>query len=134
MIVDILQITAGLGVLYFGGEWLVRGACLLAQRLGVSPLVIGVTIVAAGTSMPELVVSLHAATVGENDISLGNVIGSNVCNIGLILGVAALLKPIDSSPAMSRAARALPAALKVTSACVSVPPGLVTTIRFASAS
>lgn len=102
MIVDILQITAGLGVLYFGGEWLVRGACLLAQRLGVSPLVVGVTIVAAGTSMPELVVSLHAAIVGENDISLGNVIGSNICNIGLILGLAALLKPIDSSPAMTR--------------------------------
>jgi cation:H+ antiporter len=102
MIVDILQILAGLGILYFGGEWLVRGACLLAQRLGVSPLVIGVTIVAAGTSMPELVVSLHAAIQGENDISLGNIVGSNICNIGLILGIAALLKPMDSAPVMTR--------------------------------
>ncbi len=101
LLVDVLQILAGLGILYFGGEWLVRGACLLAEKAGVSPLVIGVTIVAAGTSTPELVVSLHAAVVGENDISLGNVVGSNICNIALILGLAAMLAPTRSLPTMT---------------------------------
>jgi cation:H+ antiporter len=102
MITDILLILISLGILYFGADWLVRGACLLASRLGVSPLVMGVTIVAAGTSMPEMVVSVHAAILGENDISLGNIVGSNICNIGLILGIAALLKPIDSASVMAR--------------------------------
>lgn len=102
MITDILQILLSLGILYFGADWLVSGACLLASRLGVSPLVMGVTIVAAGTSMPELVVSVHAAILGNNDISLGNVVGSNICNIGLILGIAALLRPIDSASVMAR--------------------------------
>jgi len=102
MITDILLILISLGILYFGADWLVRGACLLASRLGVSPLVMGVTIVAAGTSMPEMVVSVHAAILAENDISLGNIVGSNICNIGLILGIATLLKPIDSASVMAR--------------------------------
>lgn len=102
VLLDVLEILAGLGILYFGGEWLVRGAILLAQRLGVSPLVIGVTIVAAGTSMPEMVVSVHAAAIGENDISLGNIVGSNICNIALILGLASILRPIHSAPTMTR--------------------------------
>ena len=102
MLIEILQLLGGLLLLYFGGEWLVRGATLLATRFGVSPLAIGCTIVAAGTSAPELVVSLHAALVGQNDISLGNVVGSNICNIGLILGIAAMLRPMGSSPPMTR--------------------------------
>lgn len=84
--------VAGLFLLYFGGEGLVRGACALARRLRVSPLVIGLTVVAFGTSAPELVVSLDAAIGGANDIAIGNVVGSNIANLALILGVAALLK------------------------------------------
>ncbi len=82
----------GLGgvLLNYGAEWLVRGASSFAQRMGVSSLVIGLTIVAFGTSMPELVTSL----IGGSTIAAGNVIGSNLCNIGLILGVTALIMPL----------------------------------------
>jgi cation:H+ antiporter len=83
----------GLAMLYFGGEFLVRGASALALRLGVSALAIGLTVVAFGTSAPELVVSLNAALSGANDISVGNVVGSNIANIALILGVSSLLRP-----------------------------------------
>ncbi|MDZ7749670.1 MAG: calcium/sodium antiporter [Halofilum sp. (in: g-proteobacteria)] len=85
--------AAGLALLYFGGEGLVRGASGLAARLGVSPLAIGLTAVAFGTSAPELVVSLDAALGGANDIAVGNVVGSNIANIALILGLAVLLAP-----------------------------------------
>jgi cation:H+ antiporter len=101
LLIEALLAAAGLCILYFGGEWLVRGAILLARRLGVSPLVIGVTIVAAGTSMPEMVVSVHAAVIGANDISLGNIVGSNICNIALILGLAAILRPLGTSGTMT---------------------------------
>jgi cation:H+ antiporter len=80
-------------MLYIGGESLVRGASTLASRLGVSSLAIGLTVVAFGTSAPELVVSLDAALSGANDISVGNVVGSNIANVALILGLAALLRP-----------------------------------------
>lgn len=89
----VLMLLAGLVLLYVGGESLVKGACTLAGRLGVSSLAIGLTVVAFGTSMPELVVSVDAAVSGANDISLGNVVGSNIANITLILGVAALIAP-----------------------------------------
>lgn len=83
----------GLVLLFFGGEWLIRGASALASRLGVSSLAIGLTVVAFGTSAPELVVSVDAALSGANDLSVGNVVGSNIANIALILGLAALLRP-----------------------------------------
>jgi cation:H+ antiporter len=85
--------AAGLALLYGGGEGLVRGAGSLAARLRVSPLVIGLTVVAFGTSAPELAVSLEASLSGVDDIALGNVIGSNIANLGLILGVTALVRP-----------------------------------------
>ena len=88
------QATAGLALLYFGGEWLIRGASALAFRLGVPAMAIGLTVVALGTSMPELVVSLDAALSGANDVAVGNVVGSNIANIALILGAAAMLRPI----------------------------------------
>lgn len=88
-----LQALAGLAALLLGGESLVRGASALARRLGVSPLAIGLTVVAFGTSAPELVVSLDAALSGANDISVGNVVGSNVANVGLILGLSVLIRP-----------------------------------------
>jgi len=83
----------GLFMLYAGGEALVRGASSLAARMRVSPLVIGLTVVAFGTSAPELAVSLEASLGGSPDIALGNVVGSNIANIGLILGMTALLRP-----------------------------------------
>jgi cation:H+ antiporter len=90
----ILILVLGLVLLYFGAEGLVRGSSSLALRLGVGPLLVGLTVVAFGTSTPELVVSLMAAYLGQGDISVGNVVGSNICNIGLILGFCALIIPI----------------------------------------
>lgn len=89
-----LLIGAGLVLLVAGGEGLVRGATTLAAAARLSPAVIGLTVVAAGTSMPELVVSLRSALAGSPDIALGNVVGSNIFNIGAILGLAALLSPL----------------------------------------
>ena len=94
MITTLLILTVGLVLLYFGAEGLVRGSSSLALRLGVGPLLVGLTVVAFGTSTPELVVSLKAAYLGQGDISVGNVVGSNICNIGLILGFSALIIPI----------------------------------------
>jgi cation:H+ antiporter len=94
MFLDVIWIAVGLAGLFFGGNWLVKGAARLAQTLGVSPIVIGLTIVAYGTSTPELLVSLQAALTGNADISMGNVVGSNIANIGLILGASALIFPM----------------------------------------
>jgi len=91
---EILSLLIGIALLYLGGDALVRGAASLAYRLGMSPLVVGLTVVAFGTSAPELVVSVSSAIEGQGDIAVGNVIGSNICNVGLILGVAALLTPM----------------------------------------
>ena len=85
---------AGLVLLVVGAEWLVRGAARLAAAVGVSPLVIGLTIVAFGTSAPELAVSIRAALVGEADIAFGNVVGSNIFNILVILGLSAAITPL----------------------------------------
>ena len=94
MTTTLLILILGLVLLYFGAEGLVRGSSSLALRLGVGPLLVGLTVVAFGTSTPELVVSLKAAYLGQGDISVGNVVGSNICNIGLILGFSALIIPI----------------------------------------
>ncbi len=84
----------GFVFLYIGAEWLVKGASQLAMLLGLSPLLIGLTIVAFGTSTPELVVSLLSALKGKSMIAIGNVVGSNICNIALVLGIASLFHPI----------------------------------------
>lgn len=89
-----VQVFAGFVLLLGGAEFLVRGAVGLARRLGVSPLVIGMTVVALGTSAPEVVVTLDAALSGSPGIALGNVIGSNIANVLLVLGVAGLIMPI----------------------------------------
>lgn len=91
-------IIAGFALLLFGGESVVRGSVALAQRLGISPLIVGLTIVGFGTSLPEMVVSVNAALVGSPGLAVGNVVGSNIANILLILGVAALIAPIAVSP------------------------------------
>lgn len=93
MVTAVLLLSLGLLLLYAGGESLVLGAYGMARRLGISPLAVGLTVVAFGTSTPELVVSLDAALGGSNDIALGNIVGSNIANIALILGVAALITP-----------------------------------------
>lgn len=85
-----LYIVFGLGLLVLGGEWLVRGASGVALKLKITPLIVGLTIVSFATSAPELIVSVRAAFTGHPDISLGNVIGSNIANIGLILGIIAI--------------------------------------------
>lgn len=91
-------IIAGFSLLLFGGESVVRGSVALAQRLGVSPLIVGLTIVGFGTSLPEMVVSVNAALVGSPGLAVGNVVGSNIANILLILGVAAVIAPIAVHP------------------------------------
>ncbi|HUU83190.1 MAG TPA: calcium/sodium antiporter [Phycisphaerae bacterium] len=90
----VLLFVLGFGFLVGGAEALVRGASKLAAAFGLSPLVIGLTVVAFGTSAPELAVSVHAAIVGQADLALGNVVGSNICNVLLILGAAALVAPL----------------------------------------
>ena len=87
-------LVLGFACLLFGGDMLVAGASALARRMGLSELVVGLTVVAFGTSMPEMVVSVTASAGGENAISIGNVVGSNICNIALILGVCALIRPV----------------------------------------
>lgn len=97
--VDIVHIALGLVLLMGGGELLVRGSVSLARRLGVSPLLIGLTLVGFGTSTPELITSLQAALVGSPGIAVGNVVGSNIANILLILGLTALIRPLACQPA-----------------------------------
>lgn len=94
MLLHILMLAGGLILLTIGAEYLVRGAISLANRLGMPPLLIGLTVVGFGTSMPELLVSLQAALGGAPAIAVGNVVGSNTANILLILGVAAVISPI----------------------------------------
>lgn len=94
MLTSFLHIVLGLAGLIFGGDWLVDGAVGIAQRAKLSPMVIGLTIVAFGTSAPELLVSIQAALGGTPGIALGNVVGSNIANIALILGITALVRPI----------------------------------------
>lgn len=90
----ILYLVGGLIMLFIGAEGLIRGSSTLAIKIGITPLIVGLTVVAFGTSAPELVVSLKAAIVGNSSISLGNVIGSNIANIALILGIASLIRPL----------------------------------------
>lgn len=91
---DIGWVFGGLVLLYFGAEWLVKGSSELAIRLGISPLVVGLTVVAFGTSAPELVVSVKANLDGQGGMAIGNVVGSNICNIALVLGFGAVIFPI----------------------------------------
>jgi cation:H+ antiporter len=89
-------------MLYVGAGWLVKGSSSLARSLGLAPLVIGLTVVAFGTSAPELVISIVSSIKDKSMIAVGNVIGSNICNIALVLGLAALLQPIQSNRSITR--------------------------------
>jgi cation:H+ antiporter len=90
---DLVLLAGGGGLLYFGAEWLVKGAAGLATAFGMRPLVVGLTVVAYGTSAPELSVGIAAAFEGKSAIALGNSVGSNIANLGLILGLTALVSP-----------------------------------------
>jgi cation:H+ antiporter len=92
----VIKLLAGFVLLFFGGDWLVDGGVALARRYRISSLVIGMTIVAFGTSAPELLVSMISAIKGSAGIAMGNVLGSNIANIGLILGLTALICPIET--------------------------------------
>jgi cation:H+ antiporter len=100
----LLQLGGGLLLLFVGAEMLIKGAVSLGERFGLSPLVIGLTVVAFGTSAPELVVSVDAALAGYGGIAVGNVVGSNICNLALILGSVALLRPAVVDGALIRGA------------------------------
>ncbi len=93
-VASVLWILGGTALLYLGGEWLVSGAKGLAQRLGVSSLVIGLTVVAFATSTPELAATLTATLQGSLAVGFGNVVGSNIANIALVMGLAAILQPL----------------------------------------
>ncbi len=102
MLWQLLLFAVGLGLLYLGAEWLIRGAASLALKYGIRRLVVGITVVALGTSMPEFVVNIFAALSHEDGLALGNVVGSNICNIALILGTSALILPLVVSPGTLR--------------------------------
>jgi len=93
MLLTLLALAAGLVLLYFGAERLVHGAASLALRFGLTPLVVGLTVVAFGTSAPELVVSVGSALEGRGGLAIGNVVGSNIVNVALILGLSVLIRP-----------------------------------------
>ena len=105
MALDLLLLLVGLVLLAAGGETVVRGATGLARSLGVSPLMIGLTVVAFGTSAPELAVNVIAATRDQGGISFGNIMGSNMANIGLIVGCTAMFRPILITGTICGAAR-----------------------------
>ncbi len=94
IVVNLILFIAGIATLVIGGEFLIRGSSRLAKSLGIDPIVIGLTIIAFGTSSPEFIVGLIAALKGSSDITTGNIVGSNISNIGLILGVSAIITPI----------------------------------------
>ncbi|MBN1556363.1 MAG: calcium/sodium antiporter [Phycisphaerae bacterium] len=99
---SVLWIAAGLALLTLGAEWLVRGAAKLAEAVGLPSLIIGLTVVAYGTSAPEFAVSVKSALVGQADIAVGNVVGSNTFNVLFILGVSALITPLTVSSQLVR--------------------------------
>ena len=94
MIINILILFAGLIVLVLGGDFLIKGSSSFALKMNLSPLVVGLTIVAFGTSAPELLISIKAALTSSPDLAMGNVIGSNICNLALVLGLTAIISPI----------------------------------------
>ena len=123
MVEIVLPLIGGLILLVVGGELLVRGAVQVATRFGVSPLVIGLTLVGFGTSTPELVTSVQAALSGSPGIAYGNIVGSNIANILLILGAAAILTPIVvASSALKRDSAVMVAAAVVFAAAAAIMP------------
>jgi cation:H+ antiporter len=111
MLGNVAEVFVGLILLVWGADRFVHGAAALARNLGVAPLMIGLTIVSFATSAPEVLVSVVASLRGEPDLAIGNAIGSNIANIGLVLGIVALVRPIELKSATLR--REMPALLAV---------------------
>ncbi len=109
MVIDLLLVAAGLTLLLVGGDFLVRGASAIARRFGVTPLIIGLTVVSFGTSAPELVVNLSGAYSGNTGLAFGNVVGSNLANLGLVLGIGAIVRSLAVESAI--VVREIPMAL-----------------------
>jgi len=118
MLGNVFEVIVGLLFLIWGADRFVHGAAATARNLGIPPLLIGLTIVALATSSPEILVSVVAALRGEPDLAIGNAIGSNIANIGLVLGVVVLLRPVELKSATLR--REMPALLAVTLLTVSL--------------
>ena len=117
-----LLLAGGIVLLIAGGEGLVRGAVTLSVRLGVSPLIVGLTVVAFGTSAPELAFNVIATLNGNDELSFGNIVGSNIANIGLVLGIAAIIRPVPVHHSVIK--RELPMMLAITAiatACAMLP-------------
>ena len=102
MLLNIIFILAGFALLVKGGDFLIDGSVAIAQRAKLSNMVIGLTVVGFGTSMPELLVSTQAAWIGSSGLAIGNVAGSNIANVALILGATALIHPLPSTRTMLR--------------------------------
>lgn len=118
MLGNAFEVIVGLLLLVWGADRFVHGAAATARNLGIPPLLIGLTIVAVATSAPEILVSIVAALRGEPDLAIGNAIGSNIANIGMVLGIVAILRPIEMKSATLR--REMPALLAVTLLTVSL--------------
>jgi cation:H+ antiporter len=118
MLGDILEVIGGLVLLVWGADRFVHGAAAAARNLGIAPLLIGLTVVAFATSAPEILVSVVAAGRGEPGLAIGNAIGSNICNIGLVLGCTSIIRPIKLRSATLR--REMPALLAVSLLTVSL--------------
>jgi cation:H+ antiporter len=118
MLLNMVEVIGGLVLLIWGADRFVHGAAAAARNLGVAPLLIGLTVVAFATSAPEILVSIVAALRGEPDLAFGNAIGSNIANIGLVLGMTAIIRPIELRSATLR--REMPALLAVSLLTVSL--------------
>jgi len=118
--VNVALVAAGLALLVLGSRWLVNGAVAFAQAFGVSELVIGLTIVAAGTSLPEVATSILAAIRGERDIAVGNVVGSNIFNVLAVLGLSGLVAPAGLPVSGALAAFDIPVMIAVAVACLPI--------------
>ena len=102
MLISIFSLFVGSLLLYFGAEWIIKGGVSISNKFGISKLVIGLTVVAFGTSLPELLVSLIAVFENSPSLAIGNVVGSNIANVGLVLGISALIFPISINYASIR--------------------------------
>lgn len=120
MLNNVVLILAGLGLLVLGSKWMVHSAVGIAQKLGVSDLIIGLTIIAAGTSLPELATSVVAGIRGERDIAVGNVVGSNLFNILAVLGLSGLVSPSGTAVSPQALHFDMPVMIVVSVACLPV--------------
>lgn len=98
MLIDLLFLATGCALLYFGGDWLVVGVCGLAKRLRVSPIIVAFVVMGFGTSAPELFVAVNSTLAGAHDIAMGNIVGSNIANLFLVLALTALVRPLVVDP------------------------------------